>query len=182
MFLAVGAWPVTADNRPGLKGRPPPRVCPEDFDVIFVEQGRDGCEGWYRASRRTVNRWLAERGKERLIRARADYVSHQRANGNWLTRSSRLVEHRQVRVPRRSSTVRDRRRVSFTLARNAAQHLRIIRNGGFIVSPAGDGNWWLGSRRVSASQLVDVARERGFNPKDPANLQEPCREGVEGSR
>jgi hypothetical protein len=35
----------------GLKGRPPLRKVPGDFDVIFVEHGRLGCEAWYRARR-----------------------------------------------------------------------------------------------------------------------------------
>lgn len=180
MFQAVGEWDVSGDSK--LKGRPPPRAVPADFDVIFVEQGRVGCEAWYRARRDTVTRWLEQRGKKRLIKARAAYVAHQRAQGKWLTRSSRLVEHRELPKPKVRATIRDRRKVSFTLARNAAQHLRIIRNGGFIVSPAGDGCWWLGSRRVSAAQLVDFAKERGFDPKDPGNLQAPASEGVERRR
>jgi hypothetical protein len=73
--------------------------------------------------------------------------------------------------------VRDRRRVSFTLARHAAQHLRIVRSGGFIVSPTGDGDWWVGTRRMSAAQLVDLAVGKGFDRA--AALQGGDAEGVE---
>jgi hypothetical protein len=110
-----------------LKGRPPLRQVPDDFDIIFVEQGRDGCEGWYRARKTTVTRWLEERGKVRLIRLRAEYVAHQRANGNWITRSTRLVEHREIGRPSARKAVRDRRKVPVLVARHAAQHLRIMK-------------------------------------------------------
>lgn len=168
---------TSAATRDGLKGRPPQRACPDDFDVIFVEQGRDACEPWYRASKKTVNRWLEERGKTRLIKARATFVSHQRAGGKWITRQTRMVEHKDVRVKRRSGPVRDRRKVSFIVARHAAQHLRIVRNGGYIVSPTGDGDWWVGSRRISAAQMVDLAEAKGFNRE--AALQAERAEGVE---
>lgn len=145
------------------KGRPPPRRCPDDFDVMFVEQGRLGCEAWYRARRGTVTRWLVERGKDRLIKARAGYVKHQRATGKWLTRQSRLVDHRPARPAVRGLPIRDRRKVSFTLARHAAQYLRIVRHGGHIVSPTPDGDWWVGSRRLSAAQMLDLACSKGFD-------------------
>jgi hypothetical protein len=130
---------------------------------MFVEQGRVGCESWYRASRKTVNRWMQERGLQRLINLRAAYVARQRAAGQWMTRSTKLVEHREVRESPQSKPVRDRRKVSFTLARHAAQHLRIVRNGGFIVSPTGKGDWWVGSRRLSAGQMLDLAVSKGFD-------------------
>lgn len=161
----------------GPKGRPPLRACPADFDVIFIEQGRLGCESWYRASRSTVNRWMDERDAKRLIDARAAYVAHQRSQGAWITRQTRMIEHKEVRKVASRAPVRDRRKVSFTLARHAAQHIRIIRNGGFIVSPASDGEWWVGSLRLSAAQMVDLAVEKGFDRK--ASLQAEQAEEVE---
>jgi hypothetical protein len=147
----------------GPKGRPPLRSCPDDFEVIFVEKGRDGCESWYRARRDTVTRWLSECGKDRLIKARANFVSHQRANGRWITRATNLVEHREVRKVSTRQPVKDKRKVSFTLARHAAQHLRIMRNGGFIVSPTPQGDWWVGTKRLSAAQMLDLAVSKGFD-------------------
>jgi hypothetical protein len=148
-----------------LKGRPPQRSCPDDFDVIFVEQGRVECERWYRASRITVNRWMDERGPERLIDARAAYVSHMRKQGKWMTRSTNLVEHREIARPTVRQTIRDRRKVPILVARHAAQFLRVVRNGGFIVSPTNDGDWWVGTRRLSAAQMLDIARTKGFEDK-----------------
>jgi hypothetical protein len=146
------------------KGRPPLRKCPDDFEVIFVEQGRLGCEAWYRARRDTITRWLVECGKKRLIEARAAFVAHQRANGQWLTRSSRMVETRIVSKDRRTQPVRDRRKISPTVARHAAQYLRVIRNGGFIVSMVHTGDWRVGTKLVSAAQLLDLAISKGFDP------------------
>lgn len=149
--------------RPELKGRPPLRKCPDDFDVIYVEQGRLGCESWYRAHKRTVTRWLVERGKARLIKARAAFVKHQRSQGKWLTRSTCMVQHRVTGLAARTQPVRDRRMVSGTLARHAAQHLRIARHGGFIVSQSSNGDWRVGTRCLSAAQLVDLASSKGFD-------------------
>jgi hypothetical protein len=149
--------------RDGLKGRPPLRKCPDDFEVMFVEQGRDGCEGWYRASRKTVNRWMNERGAKRLIDARAAYVAHQRANGQWITRSTRLVETRVAKRSPRLQAIRDRRKINPTVARHAAQFLRTVRNGGWIISPTSEGDWWVGSKRLSAAQMLDLAIGKGFD-------------------
>jgi hypothetical protein len=154
---------LMASNPRELKGRTPLRRCPDDFDVIFVEQGRIGCECWYRARRSTVTRWLEERGKEALIARRAAYVKHLRSEGQWFTRSSKLIEPHRVRPVQIRAAINDRREVNPTLARHAAQHLRIIRNGGFIVSPTPDGEWWVGSRRISAAQMLDLACAKGFD-------------------
>jgi hypothetical protein len=161
----------------GLKGRPPLRACPDDFDVIFVEQGREACEPWYRASRKTVDRWLRERGIERLIKARAAYVAHQRAAGQWITRSTRMVEAQPVKRTPRLIAIRDRRKIHPTVVRHAAQFLRISRNGAYIISPAQNGDWWLGTKRLSPAQLVDLAVSKGFD--DGASLQAAKQEEVQ---
>jgi hypothetical protein len=132
---------------------------------MFVEQGRVGCEAWYRARRDTVTRWLVERGKTRLIEARAAFVAHLRANGQWITRSTRLVEVRATGQTPRLQAIRDRRKINPTLARHAAQFLRVTRHGGYIVSMAQSGDWWVGSRRLSAAQMLDLARAKGFDDK-----------------
>lgn len=145
------------------KGKAPLRPCPDDFDVIFVEKGREACTPWYRARRETVTRWLTERGKDRLISERAAYVASRRASGSWITRQTAMIAVRQVKVVR-VQPIRDKRKVTFTVARHAAQFLRINRNGGWTVSQAQDGNWWVGSRRLSAAQMVDLATGKGFDP------------------
>ena len=80
-----------------------------------------------------------------------------------MTRQTRLFERRKVQTPTLMA-IRDNREISPTLARHAAQFLRTVRNGGFIVSPACDGNWWVGSRRLSGAQMLDLAVRKGFEP------------------
>jgi hypothetical protein len=161
------------------------RECPEDFEATFVALGRFECEEHYRARRDTITRWLVELGKDRLLKERAAFVAQQRASGQWITRSTKLVTHHEVKRPTVRETVHDRRRVSPTVARHAAQHLRIVRNGGMIVSPAGDGEWWVGTKRLSAAQMLDLARSRGFDDKvviifgEEPPLQGEGRKGVD---
>lgn len=145
--------------------RKPTRDCPADFDAVFVNLGRFDCEEHYRARRDTITRWLTECGKDRLIKARAAYVADLRAKGEWMTRGTNLVSHHEVRRSSIRVNIRDRRQVSATVARHAAQHLRIMRHGGMIVSPAGGGEWWVGTKRLSAAQMLDLARGRGFDDK-----------------
>lgn len=153
----------------GPKGKPPLRPCPDDFRVIFVEKGRDSCEAWYRVSRRVVNRWLEECGKDELIARRAAFVASQRKAGRWLTRQTAMVAVRAVKVAPRQGPIRDRRKISPIIARHAAQYLRIVRNGGFIVSMAQTGDWFVGTKRLSAAQMVNLAVSKGFDPKGAHN-------------
>jgi hypothetical protein len=94
------------------------RACPDDFDVIFVEQGRLECEAWYRASRLTVNRWLLERGKSRLIKLRADFLRHQRDAGRP------VVHDPDVDLPPIDEALH-------AIAKQAAHFLRVSRYGGW---------------------------------------------------
>lgn len=50
------------------------RPCPPDFDLAFVNLGRNECERRYSASNRLVDRWLRERGKDRLLEAREAHL------------------------------------------------------------------------------------------------------------
>jgi hypothetical protein len=152
-------------TKPTEPTRKPTRECPSDFDAMFVSLGRFDCEEYYRARRDTITRWLTECGKVRLIKARATYVSEQRAKGEWLTRGTNLIAHRKINIVSIRQSIRDNREVSDAIARHAAQHLRIMRNGGMIVSPAGNGEWWVGTRRLSAAQMLDLARGRGFDDR-----------------
>lgn len=168
---------IAASSEP--KGRPPLRQRPNDFEIIFVEKGRDGCETWYRARKTTITRWLEEAGKMDLIAQRAAYVKLLRSQGKWMTRSTRLVETRKPKARAARESIRDRRKVNPTVARHAAQFLRISRYGGFIISMAAEGEWWLGSKRISAAQLVDFAKSRGFVVLTcEANLQADLGVGV----
>lgn len=139
------------------------RQCPPDFDTKFVELGRLQCEEHYHARRTTITAWLNERGKQRLVAERAANV---RAGRQRISRSD------MTKILAQAFPVEGA--VSFTLARHAAQFLRIRRNGGWIISPAGEGQWWVGARRRSAAELLAIAEAAGF---DPANLRD---EGGEG--
>lgn len=158
MMLARGQMVVVGHAQRPL------RPVPDDFEVVFVEQGRLECEAWYRARRTTVTRWLEECGKQRLITKRAAFVKHLR---------------QQSKAPepvRRPSPKRDRRRVSFALVHRAANFLRCVRNGGWVVAPMSDGSWMVGTKRRSPAELVDMATQRGFDRRQ-ANLQIRAEEG-----
>ena len=148
-----------------MKQRVPPRPVPDDFEVIFVEQGRLECEAWFRARRTTVNRWLEQCGKERLIAKRASFVKLLREKRNCPRPSERV------------SVIADRRKVSPALVRRAANYLRAVRNGGWVVAPKSDGSWLVGTRRRSPAEVVDMAVARGFDRR-LANLQIRAEEGV----
>lgn len=153
-------------ERPADHRRIPPRPVPDDFEVVFVEQGRVECEAWFRCRRTTVDRWLEECGKQRLIAKRAAFVKH-------------LREQRHAPKPAKKSVgqaIRDRRRVSPALARRAAHFLRSVRNGGWVVSSLTDGEWLVGTRRRSAVEVVEMAVQRGFDRRQ-ANLQIAAEQG-----
>lgn len=169
----MNAFAVIEREATQMRARP----VPDDFEVVFVEQGRVQCEAWYHARRTTINRWLEECGKDRLITKRAAYVKYQRDQGNWLTRASSLIEHREVSKPRApAEIIKDRRRVAPSLARRAAHYLRCVRHGGWIISQAPDGNWRVGTRLRSPAELVDLAERKGFDRRQ-ANLQIAAEEG-----
>jgi hypothetical protein len=137
----------------GETNRRPIRACPPDFELTYVRLGPKACEHRYSAHTNTINRWLNERGADRLKAQRADFI------GSGLTRKdvgAILAQAFPVK-----------RQVSVTLARHAAQHLRIVRNGGFIISPAPNNRWRVGTKLLSAKELVQLAVSKGFD----ANLR-----------
>lgn len=158
------------------KGRPPPRVRPADFEIVFVEIGRVDCEVYYRAARITIDRWLDEVGKDQLIEKRSQFVAHQRRSLGPLRGGIREQTKKMQKAPRparkTSAAARDRRKVSQCIARQAAHHLRSRRYGGWVVSPAGDNEWWIGTRRISAAVLLDMALEREFDLKTASKVCE----------
>jgi hypothetical protein len=140
------------------KGRPPPRQCPDDFDVIFVEIGRLECEAWYRARRTTIDRWLAERGKQKLIDKRAAYVRH-------LRNLAAAGKHKPKATP-----VNDNAATDQEIVRMAAHYLRLPANGGWVVSPTVTSSWRVGLTHCSPGELLERAIAKGFDVK-AANLQ-----------
>lgn len=152
---------MPADLRKARPLRPPPA----DFTIVFVEQGRLDCEHWYRARRTTVTRWIQESGGQSLIERRAAFVRHLREQGKM-----------PKAVPTHGA-IADIRRVPFALASAAANFLRSVRHGGWVVIPLDNGEWIVGTRRRSAAELVEKAEGRGFD-RDAVNLQLAGEEGV----
>ena len=145
------------------------RPVPSDFEVTFVALGRDQCSVHYRCRKSVITAWLEASGKDALIARRAAYVQAMREQGRWITRNDPLVaRYRQGKTV--AAQIRDDRRVSPSLARRAAHFLRSVRNGGWIVSQAQNGDWWVGSRRRSPADLVDFAVGKGFD-RVAADLQ-----------
>ena len=60
------------------RGRPP-RPVPADFEQRWPEFGWSAAELEWRASARTIRRWLAELGAEWMAARRREYLSAQRA-------------------------------------------------------------------------------------------------------
>lgn len=126
------------------------RPCPEDFGIIFVEKGRLECEAWYGASRLTVNRWLIERGKSRLINRRAEFVRFQREQ-----------EHPQQQRAKVAHVDVDAR--LHALAAEAANFLRVSRYGGWTITASPDGHWIVGTVRKTPDELIAMAERQGFD-------------------
>lgn len=54
------------------------RPRPSDFWTVYIDIGKPGCEGHYRAHWKTVDRWVEECGKVELRAARANEVKRRR--------------------------------------------------------------------------------------------------------
>ncbi len=133
---------------------------PLHFDEIFVSKGRLECEAYFHVPRITVDAWLRERGKQRLIDERAAVVRQQQD-----AKREGLSRHEMEQILHEAFPAHAD--VDPVIARHAAQHLRMMRNGGWIISPTKDGDWRVGTRRRSAFELVELAKAKGF---DPASL------------
>lgn len=125
------------------------RQVPDDFRIIFVEQGRLACETHYRASRITVNRWLVQSGKKALIDERADFVKHQRSMAHAPARQAeQAVAEIDTYLP---------------VAKMAADFLRIRRNGGWMISACETGGWRVGTVHRTSEALIEMAERQGFD-------------------
>ena len=172
---------------------PSQRPCPRDFEQRMIAIGRLSCQEHYGVGRSTINRWLDECGSDRLIKARADHVrifeerapvierfldavgkgmSGKRASiaagvswrtiFNWRKADPAFAAAWASRTkPRRPRSIEAA--PSPTMARHAAQYLRIVRNGGWIVSPAGADEWWVGRKRMPTAALIEQATKCGFD-------------------
>lgn len=124
------------------------RPVPDDFDIIFVEQGRLECEVWYRASRVTVDRWLIERGKRRLIEARAEFLRFQAERSHG---------------PAPAAPVECPPDPLHSVASKAADFLRVSRYGGWTVTQNPAGGWRVGTVQKASGELIAMAERQGFD-------------------
>lgn len=132
--------------------------CPADFEAVFVEIGRLVCEEHYGAGHKQVTAWLEQSGKDELIAKRKEYVREKRRREASVSRATMRRIRDSVRPEREA------RRPGYRIARQAAHHLRIVRNGGWIVSLAGGGKWWVGAKKVTAAEMIEMAKKVGFDP------------------
>ena len=148
--------------RDGGTGRfmPQTKTRPADFERTFIRIGRVACEEHYHVSRLAITAWLNDCGKAELIALRAEFVKRKEAERR---QRDRLNRREMGKVLGMAFPV-DQREVAPELARDAAQFLRIKRNGGWAVSPTMSGGWIVGVKRMSAAELVDMAILGGFTP------------------
>lgn len=57
----------------------------------------------------------------------------------------------------------DRRKVDPRLVERAIAFLQSVRNGGWVISPCGCGNFIVGIKRRSPSEVVEMAVRKGFD-------------------
>lgn len=135
-----------------------PKERPPEFEATFVRIGRIACEEHFDVGRLTINAWLDECGKAELIELRREFVKRKEAERH----ERRGINRRDVKRILDHAYPVSKRYVNPAVAQRAAHHLRIVRHGGWIVSPMGGGLWRLGLRVVTAAELVELAKKAGF--------------------
>lgn len=135
-----------------------PSVLPDRFEVAFRELGRVGCEAHFGAGRKMITAWLELAGKERLLEERRIFIKAKRTND----RDRELRE-----LPRRPSAqlVEDERPINPKLADIACRFLQSREGGRWVCYRCDDNpaHFMVGVLRLSAGQMLDKAKARGFN-------------------
>jgi hypothetical protein len=139
------------------------RPCPPDFDEMYVLLGPKGLPEHYQAWNRTIRRWSEERGRDRLKELRNRHLAKVNEERRAKRVKSVAYRRREAAAKRAAKTVRSAEPMPTAETLRAAAHfLRHPRNGGFMVSPSGLGDWFLGSVRVTPQEIVRRAEARGF--------------------
>jgi hypothetical protein len=124
------------------------RPVPDEFKVVFREQGRIACETYFNASRITINRWLLQSGKQALIDERARFVKQQRTKAHEATERHEEAGHAaDTYLP---------------VATMAADFLRTNRYGGWRICRHG-GEWIVGTVQRTSEELIVMAERQGFD-------------------
>lgn len=127
------------------------RPVPDDFAVYFREHGRLACEDRYNARRTTVDRWLLESGKAKLLRERASFVAFGRGG--------------RKAGPEQSVTIPEADPQTHAIAGRAAEFLRHPSRGAWVVysHPTMPDHWVRGNARMNSEALIDFAERKGFD-------------------
>ncbi len=141
-----------------IRGRYAERQCPPDFEQIFITLGRLACEEHYSTRASVVTRWLDQCGKQRLIELRRQHVRQRRTEARIGKKQAAEVERLEAR------TIATLGIPDPLVAARAADHLRIARNGGWMISRNADGDWIVGLSVKSSAQLIAMATRYGFEP------------------
>ena len=155
-FQRPASWAVAKRIRE-RNGRWSLRPCPNDFEQQFICLGRPACVEHYGTWRKTVDRWLEECGKERLIELRAAHVRQQRIEARIGKRKAAQVRALEVQTLA-ALAIPDP-----LVAALAADYLRRVCNGGWHVSRTQHGDWWVGTVCRSPASLVAMAERHGFD-------------------
>lgn len=146
-------------------------VPPSDLADVYVVKGKHMLEAHYGVRKSVMLRWLSELDEGLLKRKRQAFVRNERS------------ANRLRRVPsstlRRLTIVQDARPADIRVVRMAADFLRCVRNGGWIISRTQFGDWLVGMRKLSPYELIEMAIAKGFDAKAAA-LQAEGSAGVEG--
>jgi hypothetical protein len=140
---------------------------PADLAERYLELGLKGCAEHYRAWNRTVRRWLEQVGREQLRAQRMARLMQQRTIDAERRRQSRSTPYAK-RMALRQAEARRRRVCSAEpmppaeVISAAAHFLRTPCGGRNVVCPSGHGDWFIGTVRVTAQDLLRRAKAKGF--------------------
>lgn len=134
---------------------------PGDFRAVYIELGKDRLEGYYGVRKTTVLRWLSDLDEGLLKRKRRSFVKTDREKHSTHSRAKSFVA---------LVAKQDRHPVEPELAHMAADFLRCVRNGGWMISRTKLGDWLVGISIKSSRELLEMAERKGFDVR-AANLQ-----------
>lgn len=144
---------------PRRSAQPPRRPMPRDFEARYLELGLKGCAEHYGAWNRTVRRWLEMLGRDRMRARRLEMLQARRK----AAKAERVDLDRLRRTEARRRVVTSSEPMPpLEIIRDAAHFLRTPKGGRNLVCPSGQGDWFVGSVRVTPQDLVRRAKQKGF--------------------
>lgn len=116
---------------------------PTDFEETFIRSGWRGIELAYGARTPVNKRWVREAGEDDLKRKRRSFLNRLRN-----VRASAQHRH-EAREPAQPVSIE---------VQEAIQFLRSREGGAWLITATGNGDYWFGSTRKSAAELLERAR------------------------